>query len=257
MALEEQRGISERVDAKMREHLRKHHGAGSVRSWHATTDPPQPNEVLGYDAESPTGFAFVSKNPGDGGPTNAQYVVLALHGDLTAEVLHNALTGAQLHAPADHTVASHSDTGATGAELEELTNGSATTLHSHIAYRVTRAEFVIMTADETGQKCKLIVPAGTIAKVEALICGSGTCGATSAIFDIHKIAAANKDSNGVGTTIYTTQGNRPTISNTHRYTNAAAPDVTSLAEGDALVVFVDQAGTDVDDALLIVEITRS
>jgi hypothetical protein len=30
-----------------------------------------------------------------------------------------------------HTVASHSDTSATGAELDELTDGSTTSLHSH------------------------------------------------------------------------------------------------------------------------------
>lgn len=34
-------------------------------------------------------------------------------------------------APTAHTIASHSDTTATGAELEELTDGSETTLHSH------------------------------------------------------------------------------------------------------------------------------
>jgi len=33
--------------------------------------------------------------------------------------------------PSAHTIASHSDTTATGAELEELTDGSETTLHSH------------------------------------------------------------------------------------------------------------------------------
>lgn len=33
--------------------------------------------------------------------------------------------------PKEHTIASHSDTTATGAELEELTDGSETELHSH------------------------------------------------------------------------------------------------------------------------------
>lgn len=36
-----------------------------------------------------------------------------------------------LYAAASHTIASHSDTTATGAELNELTDGSTTTLHSH------------------------------------------------------------------------------------------------------------------------------
>lgn len=37
----------------------------------------------------------------------------------------------QDHTPKAHTLASHSDTGATGAELEELTGGGETDLHSH------------------------------------------------------------------------------------------------------------------------------
>ena len=46
---------------------------------------------------------------------------------------HGALTSvtANQHHNASHTVASHSDTTATGAELETLTDGSATALHSH------------------------------------------------------------------------------------------------------------------------------
>jgi hypothetical protein len=46
------------------------------------------------------------------------------HGDLTG------VTSDQHHAQS-HTVASHSDTTATGAELNELTGGGATSLHSH------------------------------------------------------------------------------------------------------------------------------
>ena len=42
---------------------------------------------------------------------------------------HNA--DANAHHNESHTVASHSDTTATGAELNELTDGSTTTLHSH------------------------------------------------------------------------------------------------------------------------------
>lgn len=41
-------------------------------------------------------------------------------------------------APTAHTIASHSDTTATGAELEELTDGSETTLHSHADVDHTR-----------------------------------------------------------------------------------------------------------------------
>ncbi|MBA7658704.1 hypothetical protein ES703_66663 [subsurface metagenome] len=48
---------------------------------------------------------------------------------------HSHLSGvtSDLHHAQSHNIASHSDTTATGAELEELTDGSETTLHSHAA----------------------------------------------------------------------------------------------------------------------------
>ena len=53
--------------------------------------------------------------------------------------------GSAHHAEA-HTIPSHSDTTATGAELEELTDGSQTALHSHAGSGPTT---VYKTADET------------------------------------------------------------------------------------------------------------
>jgi hypothetical protein len=50
------------------------------------------------------------------------------------------------HHAQSHTVASHSDTTATGAELETLTDGSETTLHSHAASGPTTLG---KTADQT------------------------------------------------------------------------------------------------------------
>jgi hypothetical protein len=54
-------------------------------------------------------------------------------------------------ATANHTVASHSDTTGTGAELETLTDGSTTTLHSHAAAGastswISAGEFVVSSA---------------------------------------------------------------------------------------------------------------
>lgn len=56
-----------------------------------------------------------------------------LHAHAFPSVPHSATTGqtANDHHNESHTVASHSDTSATGSELNELTNGSETTLHSH------------------------------------------------------------------------------------------------------------------------------
>jgi hypothetical protein len=50
--------------------------------------------------------------------------------DTDVDLADIATNTAASHAES-HTVASHSDTTATGAELEELTDGSETTLHSH------------------------------------------------------------------------------------------------------------------------------
>lgn len=65
-------------------------------------------------------------------------------------------------------------------------------------------------------------------------------------------AAVLADVNKNGTTIFTTQGNRPNIAVS---TNAAAettPDVTAMAVGDYLTVDVDQIGSTVAGADLTV-----
>ena len=56
----------------------------------------------------------------------------------------------------------------------------------------------------------------------------------SIIFDVNKNT----------TTIFTTQGNRPTIAiSATKSSSLAVPDVTSLAAGDVLTVDVDQVGS--------------
>jgi len=48
-----------------------------------------------------------------------------------------------------------------------------------------------------------------------------------------------------GTTIYTTQGNRPTLtaSDTGLYTEAGEPQITALVPGDILLIEIDQIGS--------------
>lgn len=71
------------------------------------------------------------------------------------------------------------------------------------------------------------------------IVGSWASAATApatqaAIFDVNKN----------GTTIYTTQGNRPQVAAAgNGGALTAAPDVTSLADGDYLTIDIDQIGT--------------
>lgn len=53
------------------------------------------------------------------------------------------------------------------------------------------------------------------------------------ISDIHKN----------GTTLWTTQGNRPTIADAETWANITAPDVTAIAQGDRLTLEIDQVGS--------------
>lgn len=60
-----------------------------------------------------------------------------------------------------------------------------------------------------------------------------TSGSTSTIVDV----------NLNGTTIFTTQGNRPTLTSGSVAVKSAAPDVTSWPDGQYLTVDIDQGGT--------------
>jgi hypothetical protein len=67
-------------------------------------------------------------------------------------------------------------------------------------------------------------------------------------------AALIVDVNKGGTTIFTTQGNRPTIAIGDTQGDSGTPDVTSLAEGDKLTIDIDQVGSTVAGADLTVEV---
>jgi hypothetical protein len=71
-----------------------------------------------------------------------------LGGNLDAPTVDATHAGSAHHAES-HAAASHSDQGATGAELEELTDGSETTLHSHAGGGGSGPTTVYKTADET------------------------------------------------------------------------------------------------------------
>jgi len=73
--------------------------------------------------------------------------------------------------------------------------------------------------------------------------GTAPTGA-SIIFDVNKN----------GTTIFSTQGNRPTITATNFYDGSSTPNVTSLSAGDYLTVDVDQVGSSAIGADAVVRI---
>ena len=84
----------------------------------------------------------------------------------------------------------------------------------------------------TANKQAIRMPfAGKISYVTAAVV-TAPAGST-AIFDLHKN----------GTTMYTTQGNRPTIADGGTYVTATLPDVLTWAAGDVIQLETDQKGS--------------
>ena len=92
----------------------------------------------------------------------------------------------------------------------------------------------------TGKQAIRMPFAGKISYVTAALI-TAPVGA-SAIVDLHKN----------GTTMYTTQANRPTIAAGSTYVTATLPDVLTWAAGDVLQLEVDQKGSSTDGADLSV-----
>jgi hypothetical protein len=67
-------------------------------------------------------------------------------------------------------------------------------------------------------------------------------------------AAIIVDVNKNGTTIFTTQANRPQIAISGTTGDSGTPDVTALAETDKLTIDIDQVGSTVAGADLTVEV---
>jgi hypothetical protein len=78
-------------------------------------------------------------------------------------------------------------------------------------------------------------------------------GATAAVGTAPTGASLIADVSKNGTTIFTTQANRPTIAaGANATTTEPAPDVTTIAAGDYLTVDIDQVGSTVAGADLTV-----
>jgi len=107
--------------------------------------------------------------------------------------------------------------------------------------------FSIPDALTTGQKKqRLLAPcAMTLTKVR-LVVDTAPTGA-NLIVDVHT-------GTGAGTTIFTTQGNRPTITAGSKTGVSVAPDVTAIAEGDEFSVYVDQIGSTIAGSDLTIQV---
>jgi len=129
----------------------------------------------------------------------------------------------QDHTPKAHTLASHTGTGTIKTTLSFAVTGTLTT-------GTDKAPTIVAP-------CTL-----TIVKVKVVVKTAPT--GASIIVDVNK----------AGTTIFTTQGNRPEIAIGETQDDSEMPDVTSLAEGDKITIDIDQIGSGVAGADLTVEV---
>lgn len=150
----------------------------------------------------------------------------ALHDDLdidAATLEGDDKATVQDHTPKAHTLGSHTGT----------------------AKVITTLSFAVVDTLETGadQSPTIVAPCTlTIVKVKVVVKTAPT--GASLIVDVNK----------AGTTIFTTQGNRPEIAIGETQDDSGTPDVTALSEGDKVTIDIDQVGSTVAGADLTVEV---
>jgi len=162
---------------------------------------------------------------------------------------HAELTGvtSDLHHAQVHTLPSHSDvTVASPADKEGLVYESGTSLWKNKQqYVYTTLSFAVTGTLTTGtDKAPTIVAPCTLTIVKVKVVVKTAPTGASIIVDVNK----------AGTTIFTTQGNRPEIAIGETQDDSGTPDVTALAEGDKVTVDIDQVGSTIAGADLTVEV---
>jgi hypothetical protein len=134
------------------------------------------------------------------------------------------------------------------ADLGSGTGSGSNFLRGDMAWAVpsvvkTLVFFVAGTLTAVSSPIRLHAPeAMTITNVTAAVNTAPT--GASLIVDVNKN----------GTTIFTSQGNRPTIVATEFQDLSSVPDVTAIAQNDVITVDVDQIGSTVAGADLVVQV---
>lgn len=147
-----------------------------------------------------------------------------------------------------HTVASHSDTTGTGAQLNELVGGGATILHSHAGGAGSAPAFFI-NGDAYVAEDILYIRLGTAFTLGSVIVSAMTAPTdASLIFDVNYHAT---DPSSM-TTVFTTQANRPTITTGNKTATSGAPQVTALAAGGFVGISIDQIGATIPGSKMAV-----
>jgi hypothetical protein len=113
---------------------------------------------------------------------------------------------------------------------------------------------IIPSSVVTLQREGTLTAAAGLASFRAPFAGKVT-GVTVAVLTAPVGASLIVDVNKGGTTLYTTQANRPTIAAGTSSATASLPDVTEFAAGDVITVDVDQIGSGTAGAGLTVAIS--
>ena len=162
------------------------------------------------------------------------------------DVIHTNHSGALIAVETKLGVGSTTGAGAsTGQILVKQADGDtewATPAPSTAAFIFSKVGDLVAAAGKGRLKVPMAV---TIVDVIAT-CNTAPVGA-NAIFDVHK----------GGTTIFSTQGNRPTVVAGNQDGAAAVPDVTAVTAGDVLTVDIDQIGSSTAgaDATVVIRYT--
>ena len=125
------------------------------------------------------------------------------------------------------------------------TDGSAAKSDSAVVATTVPAVFSLSGAATTGTGT-LRYPISFPATIHNVLVSAGTAPTgADLIIDVNKN----------GTTIFTTQTNRPTIAAGVNASSFAIPDVTSLATNDYITVDIDQIGSTIAGSDLVVVVT--
>ena len=141
----------------------------------------------------------------------------------------------------DHTKGVHDALGLSHDSLSDVS------LNDHISsgtIKTTLSFAVVGTLTTGNDKAPTILAPCTLTIVKVKVVVKTAPTGSSIIVD------ANKN----GTTIFTTQANRPEIAIGETTDDSGTPDVTSLSEGDKITIDIDQIGSTVAGADLTVEV---